>query len=338
MKLLFIFTGGTIGSTETGDGYIGISNDSTYLLLNKYKDRYGIDFEYDTTNPYTILSENLCAENINHMVTCLKEELSKNVYDGIILTHGTDTLQFSAAALEYYLGDCNIPVILVSSNYVLNDDRANGISNLRSAILYIKSKGPAGIFVSYRNKKGLPLIHRGTLILSHAQYSDDVKSVSDLYHGSISDGVFSPNQKSQAEVEYNPIAKDTPLVDNSHILFINTMPGAYYPDNLNNVKAILVDTYHSGTINAVDENFSKLCKLAKENNIPVFLTGVEDRTAYASTKCFTDYNLVVLPKASVVAMYIKLWILLSINEKDIIGNMQKPIAYEFLATQGTTQV
>jgi L-asparaginase len=49
------------------------------------------------------------------LITTVKENLSSD-YDGIIVTHGTDTLGYSAAALAYALGNGTVPVCLVSSN------------------------------------------------------------------------------------------------------------------------------------------------------------------------------------------------------------------------------
>ena len=48
----------------------------------------------------------------------LKDNLSKD-YDAIIVVHGTDTLHYSASALKIMLGEINIPVLFVSSNFIV---------------------------------------------------------------------------------------------------------------------------------------------------------------------------------------------------------------------------
>ena len=53
----------------------------------------------------------------------------KNAYDGVIITHGTDTLQYTAAFTGYIMAGAQIPIVLVSANYVLEDVRSNGVDN-----------------------------------------------------------------------------------------------------------------------------------------------------------------------------------------------------------------
>ncbi len=43
MKILFVFTGGTIGSTLQG-GFITPTQGAPYLLLERYREKYGISF------------------------------------------------------------------------------------------------------------------------------------------------------------------------------------------------------------------------------------------------------------------------------------------------------
>ena len=93
MRIAVIFTGGTIGSCIKDD-FIGIDNKMQYVLLKNHEHDNEITFE--TYSPYSILSENLSANEIN----LLQEEISKRLsegFDGIIVTHGTDTLQYSTA-------------------------------------------------------------------------------------------------------------------------------------------------------------------------------------------------------------------------------------------------
>ena len=105
-------------------------------------------------------------------------------YDGIIVTHGTDTLPYSAAALSYALGNDCIPVCIVSSNYPISDERANGIDNLHGAIRLMESGYTTGetgnddkdagihcgVFVSYRNHDGVIYIHRASRLLETAAF------------------------------------------------------------------------------------------------------------------------------------------------------------------------
>ena len=115
MKILVVFTGGTIGSCYN-DGVISPDSSTRYKLIEMYKQNGGYA-EFDAISPYTVLSENLNGEYFNLLYNSVKENI--NNYDGIIVTHGTDTLQYTSAVLSYMFGLCNTPIVLVSANYPL---------------------------------------------------------------------------------------------------------------------------------------------------------------------------------------------------------------------------
>lgn len=54
--------------------------------------------------------------------------------EGIILTHGSDTIQYTASFLSCIEEFTHIPVMVVCSNYVLTDNRANGLRNFSAAV------------------------------------------------------------------------------------------------------------------------------------------------------------------------------------------------------------
>ena len=74
MKLLFIFTGGTIGSTLSGD-VMYADREKSYKLLHAYDARHPIDFAYDTVSPYLALSENNTGNELRLLTACVRENL-----------------------------------------------------------------------------------------------------------------------------------------------------------------------------------------------------------------------------------------------------------------------
>jgi len=85
---------------------------------------------------YNILSENIRFQHYNLIAKEIEKEI-KNNPKGIIITHGTDTLGYTASALSFILEDLPIPVILVGSQR--SSDRASSDSflNLFCAINFI---------------------------------------------------------------------------------------------------------------------------------------------------------------------------------------------------------
>ena len=141
--ILLILTGGTIGS-EKKKNIVNVSKNN-YLesfLLKK--------INYKIVQPINILSENTVPNDWNEIVKCIEENW-KNNFSGIIITHGTDTLSFTASALSQYFYNFNKPVVLVSSDKPLNEKKATGKSNLKAAINFIIKIKLPGTYVSYKN-------------------------------------------------------------------------------------------------------------------------------------------------------------------------------------------
>ena len=97
MKILTVFTGGTIGSTKSG-GIISPDSKNSYKLLEMYskKDK---KVEFTAVQPLNILSENMNGKFLTQLYKCISSyDLSR--FDGVIVAHGTDTLQYTAAYLS----------------------------------------------------------------------------------------------------------------------------------------------------------------------------------------------------------------------------------------------
>ncbi len=76
----------------------------------------------------------------------IEKEIEKKV-DGIILTHGTDTLHYTAAALSFILEDLPIPVILVGAQRSSDRGSSDAAMNLICAVEFIKQSDFADVAV-----------------------------------------------------------------------------------------------------------------------------------------------------------------------------------------------
>ncbi len=309
MKILVIFTGGTIGSQVRGQ-WIGPDAGMKYLLLENYRNSHDTQVTFDTVEPYRILSENLDADHLNTLFSCVKEQLDRG-YDGIIITHGTDTLQYTAAVLQYVFGQITPPMVLVSANYPLTDERSNGHRNFEEAVALLEKKRVRGVYAAYGNDRERVTIHRATRMLSHAEMQDAVQSIEGAGQGGIG--------QSLGEVR---------LTEQSGILVIGSVPGDSFAYSLEGVKAVLMRPYHSGTLATATEPLKQFCHRAKEADIPVFLTGVSGGVSYASAELFSELGILSLPKSAFPAMYMKLWLGISLG-KELTAFMAEAIADEY---------
>ncbi len=112
-KICLITTGGTIGSRvdyETGGVTALMSPDELLSLAPELA-----DFVYvrDIHRPFTIMSENMNHTHYQEIAKEVAKELKKD--EGVVITHGTDTLHYTAAALSFMLTNLSKPVVLTGS-------------------------------------------------------------------------------------------------------------------------------------------------------------------------------------------------------------------------------
>ena len=308
MDILIIFTGGTIGSAIK-DGYICTDTSIIDELLKK-NEASTANIRIDTLSPYTILSETLNGTHIASLVSCINDNISS--YDGIIITHGTDTLQYSAAALGYAFADTKIPIILVSSNYVIADPRANGTDNLSYAMDYICNNGKPGVYASYKNTGEDKKIYDALSLLPHRIYDDALFEL----EGSACDPNPEPGIMNKACLK---------LQEQSPVLWLRTYPGMHFPSLIEDsgsytasnscdtessmYKYVLLDSYHSGTIDTKNKELKIFSDEAKKSDIGIFLIGPDSDITYETTKPYTELGINILPRISPIAAYMKLWIM-----------------------------
>lgn len=315
MRIGTIFTGGTIGSRVGGDGYIATEKGAPFLLLETYNHKHDHEIEFITSKPYEILSENLNAFYLNRLIQKVGEMLKDTSLDGIIVTHGTDTLQYSAAVLAYVYGWAKIPIVLVSSNYVLTDERGNGFANFEYGVRFVGERRGTGVFVSYCNKKGVPTFHRGTRLQPPVPLADDVFSVKDTWYGRYVDGMYEENPHYYfCEENINSLDVLSPNSKlkfqecSSGVLRIVPYVGMEYPKLHRGIKAVLHESFHSGTI-GISKELLDFMEEARGMHIPVFLAGLSGtETAYETVKNYEKIGIFVLPESAGIAQYCKLWL------------------------------
>lgn len=292
MKIAVIFTGGTIGSRLT-DGWISPNSNTKYALIEGFRGKNIKDAEFSFYEPFTILSENLSATEINSLISVVKD-VAKKDFDGIIVTHGTDTLTFTACALSFALGSECIPTVLVSSNFPLDDTRANGHDNFALAVEHIANKKQKGVVISYKNRNEAPKIWNPLTALSYLEGDDRLFSLE--------------NGK-----EKKILPTDFTLCENHNILVLNPHPGDSFSYSIKGVKAVILRPYHSGTLNTENEKFKRFCMKANAKNIPVFVVNYPEGATYESSALFTELGIIPLENSTFASVFMKLWIGISLK-------------------------
>lgn len=148
-KILLISTGGTIASRidyRTG----GVTPALTAAELNASVPELSKIANIDAEVLFSEYSENLLPEHWMRIAERLKL-CSRSEYKGIIVAHGTDTMQYTAAALSFSLSGFPKPVALVGSQRSSDRPSSDAASNLISATKFLVKTDTNGIFVVMHN-------------------------------------------------------------------------------------------------------------------------------------------------------------------------------------------
>ena len=148
--ILVIFTGGTIATAPPVNGVkaqevfhkpVTERSADDYFLLRKYKDtqanylrEHGITFH--TRQPLETDSSNMTLTHWNALLADFKA-IDFSQYAGVIITHGTDTIGYTAPLVAILLSHLTIPVVMVSSNEHLRSPLANGHKNFADSVAFI---------------------------------------------------------------------------------------------------------------------------------------------------------------------------------------------------------
>ena len=86
-----------------------------------------------------------------------------------------------------------------------------------------------------------------------------------------------------------------------------------YPILTSQTKYILLDSYHSGTINTKSTRALEFFATAKKLEVKIFLTGVTYLPEYESATIFEELGIIPIKNISLVSAYVKLWLISSLG-------------------------
>lgn len=306
--IMVVFTGGTIGSTKQGSS-VDVNASGSYMIIDQFKEQYNLDIALDTIQPINILSENLIAQQWLSLAEQIKQ-IPQDEYKGIVVTHGSDTLAYSAAMLGFLLSQTRIPIVLIASNYPLEDERANGLRNFSEAVQWILKEAPPGVFVVYENNRGESQLYLATRLMQCEAFTDQYRSPYELTLGVLQQGklAWSDDPRNPALQQLTPvsnkwsasIAKITELAD--QLVYIKPYPGLnyeFYQWGSRKPQAIVHDLYHSATANSLDSgpySLPAFIRRCREQGIDVYLTPATraEDVRYASTAKLFEAGAVLL--------------------------------------------
>ncbi len=353
-KILLIHTGGTIGSAYNKEKNCRVLNAeiSDMTLLKEYAKISGLTVKqvkdlFEDSNlaeGERTFSENMTYQKLNIILNNIKTA-NMEKYCGIIILHGTDTLAYTSALFSFIFSDMQIPIMMVSGNRPPDDEHTNANKNFKTAVDLILQGIAPNVYVPYKNSDCSMWLHLGSAVKQSANYSEDFYTASAEKSFCITDNQFNKADMFKKCAEFSQKRNGTDFECNldEGVLLIMPYTGMDYAHySLENVKAVVHGSYHSGTV-CVERNnegdefhtqsllwFSKKCD---KLSIPVFVAPSKlDSDQYSSVSDLVKNGSVKILNMTTEAAYTKLLLGVSMGYKDekLIEYMNRSICSEFM--------
>ncbi len=238
-KIKWLATGGTISCIQTENGLHPAAAESQMRDMLNYIPETGTEIV-----PECIMNIDSSDISVNDMklIGTAADKAIKEGYDGIVITHGTDTTAYTSAVLRKMLSGTPIPVIITGSQRPFYSANSDGKINLLNAIKAAADSSLRDVFLLFGDK-----LIRGDR--AHKDYTEnDNAFVSSCgYSGIIQNGRLIVNEFPDADTEYHfnldfnenvMLIKLTPLTDGSIFTFAAE----------SGVKGIVIEGYGAGGI------------------------------------------------------------------------------------------
>lgn len=151
-------TGGTIACTMDADGALVPTVSGTELAQAAGLDNVRV------TDLIRLDSSSLTLADLEHLLRTVRRELEDERVDGVVITHGTDSLEETALALSLTHTGAK-PVVLTGAQRSFDHPESDGPDNLRAAVAAARSG--AGVHVAFGGRVlpawGLRKVHTSRL-------------------------------------------------------------------------------------------------------------------------------------------------------------------------------
>jgi len=341
-NLSLLSTGGTISSKidyRTGGVMPALTAKELYDSIPELKKIANIDPEVVLSE----YSENVRPEHWTLMAKRIADNVLSGKYDGIILSHGTDTMHYTAGALSFALQNLPIPVVLVGAQRSSDRPSSDASTNLIGACTFATKSKFSGVFVAMHHTISDDVIacHIGTRVRKNHT------SRRDAFH-SIDVSPFALVNKDQieiceqyAELKFKERSKNLEnfIVRSNFddkVMLLKFYPGfdckiIDYGIQKGN-RAIIFEGTGLGHINK--ECFDQI-RTAVNKGIFVFMTsqciwGKTSLTVYDTGRDLLEIGVIPLSNTTSETALVKaMWCLGNFEDKDVTKIMTDNIANEF---------
>ena len=260
-KILLLTTGGTIASLPGGEGLEPQRSDVMERELNQLRTYYDITVR----DVMCLDSSNIQPEQWQVIANRIFE--NRHGYDGIVVSHGTDTMAYTASAVTFMLPGIDLPVVFTGSQLPLADVLSDGPDNLRTAFAMAASGHP-GVFLAFDRKVMLGC----RAVKVRASGFSAFESINARYAGIVS----SQGLVLDSRVLPNPNGIPQLLENISRDVFLLKLTPGLSPDIFDALlkmgyKGIVMEAFGLGGINVLNQGLSGIRHVV-EQGVSVVVT------------------------------------------------------------------
>lgn len=225
-----------------------------------------IPYELHTKELLNIDSTNMQPENWVQIAEAVNEAYDQ--YDGFVITHGTDTMAYTSAALSYMLQGSAKPIVLTGSQIPIAFEKTDAKRNIGDAIRFACEE-IGGVYVVFDGR----VIQGTRAIKLRTKSYDSFESINFPYVASVSQEGVEYNQNPKPTLEQT-LTLDTSLC--TAVVLIKLYPGIEPSlfDALKGLyKGIIIEGYGSGGVPFQGRNIlEKVNELAYQGTAVVITT------------------------------------------------------------------
>ena len=146
-KILMIGTGGTIACKQTEEGLLPAQ--SSEELLSAVPGA-GELCDAEFCQLFNLDSTNIGRIHWIAIAKKIQEEYDR--YDGFLITHGTDTMAYTASALSYLIQDADKPIVITGSQRPMGEFVTDAGKNLQDSLRFVCAGIAGGVYIVFDGK------------------------------------------------------------------------------------------------------------------------------------------------------------------------------------------
>ncbi|MBU3923936.1 MAG: Glu-tRNA(Gln) amidotransferase subunit GatD [Nanoarchaeota archaeon] len=266
-QVVIVITGGTISSRLDPKSGAVISTEGAQDILNIAPEIKKICNIIKIEKPFLKFSEDMSFPDWKILAETCEPHLNDPNIDGIIITHGTDFLHYTSAALAFFIGKPNKPIALTYSQRSIDRASTDAALNLICAAKYATSDIAEIALIGHKNTDDEScLAMPATKIRKmHTSKRDAFKIINSEPIAEISEDKFEIKKEFNAKDKKRKVKIDTKFQDK--VASIKITPGLdpaileFYKQQ--GYKGIVLEVTGIGQVPGKDAKFNWLPKIKK---------------------------------------------------------------------------